>query len=393
MPFPSEVFNERVREQGHEVIWVMRAQENITSVERRTWDGAPVYLLPANAYNPQRAVLQRWLGNIDLHPVQTIITDHAPIDAIYVRNDLAMGTVASGISRSMGIPYIHRISHLKAETSIQLAKQGNVDNQVVEYAKGVLGKRLRKRVCSETDLVLPISDAMEKYLRNQGYTTKMATIPTGVDCEQTPPDSPETFFEQFDIPRTKPVLLYMGSLNPVRRPKFILDVLQTVNKTMDTTLVILGGRDERRITELGSYAQDLGIRDSVVFTGWISEQETINRAIMSSDIGLSPLPPDVPSMYYSSPVKVNEYLRFKTPVVASDIPDHRTIIGESGAGKCVKYGIDDFADTIRELITTDLTEMGEIGQEYINKNRNYNWLAKQILTSCDQLVKSEEAKN
>jgi glycosyltransferase involved in cell wall biosynthesis len=383
LPFPAAVFNQRFVERGHELVWVMRSGEAQEGVRKTEWKGNPVYTLPRRGYDPKRVFARYATGQLASHPVFDIERAVSPIDALYVRNDLAMGLVASLLSARQSIPYFHRISHLKAETTKHRAKAGLEDGRAGGYLKGMLGQTLRKYVCNRANHVFPISDSMSEYLDEAGYCTSSTVIPTGVDCRRAQPRNSIQFRSEFGISTDKNLLVYIGTLGPERRPRFLLDVLNAVADEYDVVLAVLGGRQNRRIESLRAYAQEIGVADRTVFTGWIDNQATIDRAIATADVALSPLPPDVPSLFHSSPVKVNEYLRQETPVIGTDIPDHRYVIEGSNGGYCVDYERSLFAEAIGKLLSDpDLRErMGRGGRQFVESTRCYDKLTDRMLES------------
>lgn len=381
LPFPAAVFNQRFAERGHEPVWVMRSGKEQEGIRKTEWKGNPVYTLPRRDYDPKRVFARYATGQLASHPVFDIERAVNPIDALYVRNDLAMGLVASTLSARQSVPYLHRVSHLKAETTKHRARAGLEDGRALGYLKGTLGQTLRKYVCNRANHVFPISDAMDEYFDETGYYTPRTVIPTGVDCRRVQPRNPIRFRSEFGISTDRNLLVYIGSLSPERHPRFLFDVLKSVTGEYNVALAVLGGRQNKRIESLRAYAQELGIADRTVFTGWIDDQAIIDRGIATADVALSPLPPDISSLFLSSPVKINEYLRQETPVVGTDIPDHRHVIEGSNGGYCTDYEPSSFAEAIEKLLADpDLRDrMGHSGRQFIESTRCYDILTTQIL--------------
>ncbi|MCU4800370.1 glycosyltransferase [Halobacteria archaeon HArc-gm2] len=381
LPFPANVFNVRFTERGHELIWVMRSGEDHSLTERMEWNGNVVYTLPDREYDPKRIVYRYVTGRLDSHPVLDIVQSTGPVDGVYVRNDLSMALVATVLSRSDSIPYFHRISHLKAETEIHRARAGLVDSRTSSYLRGTLGRQVRRHVCNNADLVVPISDSMAGYLRDCGYRSPLSTVTTGVDCRRDVQSPATKFRSEYGIRDDQSLLVYIGSLGPERHPSFLVDVLAAIPESADVKLAVIGGKHEERLDTIRAYAADLEVDDRLVFTGWISDQTTIERGIATADVALSPLPPDVPSLYHSSPVKVNEYLRQETAVVGTDIPDHRWVLDQSNGGCCVEYDVNSFAGAITDLLSDPerRARMGRNGRRFIEQTRCYDVLTDQLL--------------
>ncbi len=382
--FLSKVYANHFIERGNEVTWVMRPEDDSQqSIDRDVWNGSDVYILPSSAYNPARDATRFFTGRIQSNPLFDTDIDFTNFDLIHVRNDLSMGLIASHLTKQYTVPYVHQISHLKAEALIEAARQGH-DTQF-SWVKGHLGKRLRQRVADSADLVLPISDAMQQYLKQGGYTTPMVTLPTGAEVANEVPDD-EQFKDKYDI-SSEFTLLYMGSMSPYRNLEFLFDVLDEVCNTHDAHLVMAGGRAESDRTRLQKKAVEKGVSSKVTFTGWISDREEIQSAVAAADVGLSPFPTDS-ILRTNAPIKTLEYMSLRTPVVASATPDQESVLTESNGGLAVDYSTNAFVDAINQLLSsrTVRERMGNQGQEYLAENRNFDVLADRVEQVYGSLV-------
>jgi len=76
-----------------------------------------------------------------------------------------------------------------------------------------------------------------------------------------------------------------------------------------------------------------------------------------------------------------EYMAMAKPVVVNEeIPEHKTVVEESGGGILVSFTPEAFADAIIELVDNPerATEMGHRGREWVVQNRNYEIMARQL---------------
>lgn len=211
--FLTEVYAKNFIDKGHELTWVMRPQDpNHQTIEYKNWNDSEVYILPSSAYNPGRDAARFFTGRIQSNPLFKTDIDFTKFDLVHVRNDLSMGLAACYLANEFELPYVHQISHLKANSLIEEAKQGF--NGRTSWIKGHLGKKLRRYVANSSDMVLPISDAMKRYLQNNSYTTPMQTLPTGAEVVGDIPTE-NILREKYGIDEEY-VLLYMGSMSPSR---------------------------------------------------------------------------------------------------------------------------------------------------------------------------------
>ncbi|MDV7349641.1 glycosyltransferase family 4 protein [Halorubrum distributum] len=371
--FLTEVYAKRFQEMGHEVTWVMRGDDTgQPPIQKEVWNGSAVYLLSKASYDPIRISTQFFTNRIQNHCIFNSDIQLESFDLIHVRNDLAMGLLALHISDEINIPYTHQISHLKAESLIQ-------SNNMIstEYIKGQLGKKLRNYISQSADLILPISDAMQDYLHDQGYSTQMKTLPTGSEINERSINS-DQFLRKYSID-SRYILLYIGSMSPLRNLDFLFDVVGRVLNEYDVELVMAGGRSERNVDQLRNKAKEKKVSHAVTFTGWISDRDMIKQAISASDIGYSPLPPNT-ILRMNAPIKTLEYMSLGTPVIASDTPDQQNVLQRSRGGIATAYNVDEFAESTTYLLKNKKIRerMGDNGHAYIKNNRNFDVLSRQV---------------
>ena len=115
-----------------------------------------------------------------------------------------------------------------------------------------------------------------------------------------------------------------------------------------------------------SLAAELGIGDSVCFTGWLDEAQVFGY-LATADVGLEPnLEESV------SPVKGQEYMAFGVPFVAFDTAQTRAISGPA-ACYATPGDVGEFAGLIAKLLADDSerARMGRAGRERVE--RTLSW--------------------
>lgn len=378
--FLNEVYATRFVEQGHKIVWVMRPNSaDFRDVgEPVEWNGQPVHILSETAYDPVRTMALRVTGRIDTHPVFDIARQY-DVDFVQVRNDLAMGLVAARLKAAFGLPFVHRITHLKAESLSHETIEEGLRTRINARFKSVFGRRLRRWIASEADLILPISDAMRHYLINQGYESVMVPLPMGADERVQSETFDPPYVPGLDLDDGRPLLIYVGSMSPMRNLEFLFDSLVRVHEDHDVKLLMVGGRETSYRSRLEAYVEDIGIGPDVVFEPWM-DKGRVRQRIVAADIGLSPIPPTIPFLN-SSPTKVLEYLNLGTPAVVTDIPDQKEVIEQSGGGLVTPFDTETYARSIGSLLEDpeQRRRMGMAGQDYIRRYRSYKVLSDKII--------------
>ncbi|MBE5798424.1 MAG: glycosyltransferase family 4 protein [Clostridiales bacterium] len=127
---------------------------------------------------------------------------------------------------------------------------------------------------------------------------------------------------EWGIPQDAPVLIYVAELIANKNQKMLLEALKKVKEKHTDTYLVLVGPDHAN----GYYqqlAQQMGVADSVVFTGWRSD---IGACLRAADIAVAS------SMREGLALNIVEAMYCQLPVVATDNRGHVPIIrdGENG---------------------------------------------------------------
>jgi len=184
------------------------------------------------------------------------------------------------------------------------------------------------------------------------------------------------------------VLVYLGSLDPERTIEVLVQALALVTaEGLDAVLAVVGvapDADRRRL-ERGADRQ--GMSERLIFTGHLPLIEAL-AYVRRADVCLAPFP-TWPALYLSAtPTKLVEYLAMGRPVVASDHPDQRRVIEQSGAGLIVSNGPESFAAAILGLLANpgDAEAMGARGPAWVAAHRDYAVLSRTVAEVYDRLL-------
>lgn len=125
--------------------------------------------------------------------------------------------------------------------------------------------------------------------------------------------------------------------------------------------------------ELRALAQGLRVSDRIFFVEPVAAREVVNAAI-GADIGVMAYLPDLLNYKYASPNKVFEYMMAGLAIAASDLPEIRGIIEETGSGVLFDpYDPKSIASAINKLISDE--ELLRSAQRNARRaaREKYNW--------------------
>lgn len=162
------------------------------------------------------------------------------------------------------------------------------------------------------DVFVGISTFAKKWAKRINPLMKVEYVPNGVDLRKFTPDG-----EKADLKLKRPVILYVGALEPGKR---VLETIRAAAKLKDTSLLVVGeGEIKDRAEKLGKKL--LGDRFLIAKFSY-KELPGVYRAADVFTI--------CSESYYSFEIVLAEAMATNLPVVANDDPIRREIVGDAG---------------------------------------------------------------
>jgi glycosyltransferase involved in cell wall biosynthesis len=315
------------------------------------------------------------------HQCKVLITaDYAQYQAVQVRDMTLIALIAIVMCKLKKIPFYYWLSYPQSEGQIERAKaRGSSAGMRYWFPllQGLIGKiLLYKIILPNADHIFVQSQNMLQMLTlHGGNPQKMTPVPMGVDLENAQPDK---IIASDDVRlKGKRVIVYLGTLDRVRKIEVLFEMLAIIQKQVPTILLVLAGDtvDEKHLEWLKQEANRLDVNQHVLWTGWLPMHEAW-RYVTAAEIGLSPVPRGY-LLDMGSPTKAIEYMALGLPVVMNDNPDQAQVAHESGAAVCVPNTAEDFAFAVIQLLDNPETKasMQIKGSNYVKKLRDYKQIA------------------
>lgn len=302
-------------------------------------------------------------------------------DVIQIRDLPMVATFALLVGWLRGLPVIYWMSYPTPDGQVDLARQRGLSSGLMKFlyplVVGVIGRFLLYRVVLRwVKHSFVQSDVMKTDLVRKGIAEqKLTPVPMGVDMAKV-----QAFTPQEQQLRGEPedyVLVYMGILERVRQIPVLLDTLKLVQQTIPNTKLVLAGDtpDTDYRDWLLQLVADKGLKDSVIWTGWLQPEEAWSF-VAAADLALSPFPRGY-LLDSASPTKVAEYLALGVPTLANDQPDQNYVLNASGGGVAVPYQADLWAQQTIVLLQNKekRTVMAAAGKAWIAEHRSYAGIA------------------
>jgi glycosyltransferase involved in cell wall biosynthesis len=294
------------------------------------------------------------------------------------------------VARARGLKFFFWLSFPYPEADRVHARDGDTRFPLLANLRGIVSAwLLYKWILPRCDHAFVQSARMKQDISAHGIAPESLTpVPMGIDLQDMPPPAPRA--QAGGAADT--VLGYLGALNADRRIDMLIDMLAELRRgNHPVRLLLVGDAYEPADREaLQQRARNLGIESYLEITGNLPRLEALAR-MRTVDIALSPYFP-TPMFLSTSPTKLVEYLALGLPVVASQHPEQRAILSESGAGICAPWGARHFARSVRWLLRRgrdECSQMGARGRNWVQVHRTYGRVADDLeckyleLLGCD----------
>ncbi len=384
------LFGVELAARGHEIDWILQSEAACPRAYVTHWRSGRAWV---GATDLGRSLLSRTrkhaLGIANDCRLFSRLR-RGRYDAVEVKDKFLAGIFAIIASRLFRTPFIYWLSYPFPEHYLLLAKDGTARYPLLYRIRGGVFKILLYRLLlPAADHVFVQSEQMRTDIGREGIpANKMTVVPMGVSAELCTTTGPNQ--GRAVLPAGVPSILYLGTLNKLRRLDFLIRAFAIVRTSVPAARLYVVGRGDDPSDELFLEVEvsRLKLESSVVFVGQLPQVEAL-RFVREADVCVSPFHPTA-ILQSTSPTKLVEYMAMGKAVVANDHPEQKRVIEESGAGYCVPYEEQPFADAIVKLLEdpAGAKSMGERGRRYILEHRTYGIIAAAVEKQLLEIVES-----
>ncbi len=198
--------------------------------------------------------------------IRKIIAEFKP-DIIHLQDHFAISKAVIAVNKSIGIPMV-ATNHFMPENISVLVKGNGLKTKVENW----LWRQFTK-VYNQVPLVTTPTETGVNIMRpHLKPTVKTIAISSGIDLGLfNPHGDVQPIIEKYEIPTDRPILLYVGRLDPEKRIEEILDAVAVAIKKVNFTFLIVGKGTKK--LELEQKAVSLGIAQHVIFTGFVPDKD------------------------------------------------------------------------------------------------------------------------
>ncbi|MBC7430266.1 MAG: glycosyltransferase [Bacteriovorax sp.] len=377
VPVSMDSFKENFAELGHKVSLLVPEYP-----EAEQWDkennSENIFRFRSRSifFNKENRMVRRSEKN-KIHERLKII---AP-DVIHVHTEFSLAKVVIKYARKNNIPVV-----LTAHTNWE-----ELINEYISFIPKKISqlccRSFLRRIFNRVDLVIAPTKLMASRLVSYSVNKPIEVIPTGLSLEKFAKNGPvESNHEanvQFEIlagkVKGKKTLMYVGRLGKEKNIKFLIDVFHSIQQTINNvTFVIVGDGPSR--AELEEHARFLGIKEKVIFTGFVARERLKDFYSLAYVFMFA-------SKVESQGLVILESMACGTPVVAIGEMGTRALMASGRGGFMVDDNIDLFIAMV-ELLLKDSKVYAEKSAEALQEAQEWGseLMSSKVLTLYEDLL-------
>ena len=229
-------------------------------------------------------------------------------------------------------------------------------------------KNRHLKMAAKIDRVIANSTGTATELK-KGGVVNVASFPNGVDLKDFELDfSKEDLRIGLNLPLNKKIAMYAGHFYDWKGTEQILTAAEKLFNDSKIIFVLIGG-NHQDINRLSKEIEIRGLKN-VLLLG-LKERHLIPSYLKSADLLLLTLnPKSEEARYFTSPVKLFEYLAAKVPVIAADTPAIRNLVSENEVIFYQPENSESLAQVIVSSLNKDCRDLVDNGYGLAQK---YTW--------------------
>lgn len=183
-----------------------------------------------------------------------------------------------------------------------------------------LSKIFEQRIFNAAPHIIVVSTPLRRIVTDYGVPKDLVTVlPNGTNPRQFNPDIESNGLKKELGLEGKIILGFVGILRSWHNIYKLIHSLEEIDlKRLNAVMLFLG--DGPSFKEFSTYNRDRGHEDTIKFLGRIPHSE-IHRYISIFDIAISPH-----ATFYSSPMKILEYMAMEKAILAPDMKNIRDLV-------------------------------------------------------------------
>ena len=260
--------------------------------------------------------------------------ERLPLDLIHTQHLFMMGRLGANIARRKGLPLCYTYHTL-------IENYTHYFPVPQRWAKRK-ARELSRDYCNQADCVIAPTSAIVAILRGYGVTTRIETIPTGIDLSLAEPLKLQPMRQGWGIPEGALVLLYAGRIAREKSMGLLLRAFALIHAHMPEVWFVLVG-DGSMDQECRRLAEVLGIARRVHFAGPVPHEQVFSCAAATDLFVFA-------SQTETQGLVIAEAMSVGLPCVAVEATGVREVVRHGENGLLTQPDERAFADAVLSLL-------------------------------------------
>lgn len=253
-----------------------------------------------------------------------------------------------------------------------------------KFIRGVYDSLIAQKVIDSADRIIGVSRNEMKLLKDKLDVPeeKIRIIPNGIEEEEfTPIRDGNLFREKYGI--KDELVLFTGRLATNKGLLTLVESMCEVLEEYPDTTFALVGEDEGMKSKIIEKAEKLGVRDSLLITGYIEDYDVFKSAYSAADVYV------LPSEYEAFGIVLLEAMMCETPCIGTNVGGVPEVIEDGKTGYIVDYKRSEhLSKNMIHLLDDDQKRrmMGKAGRKRVLKKFTWERVAQQISDVYSELI-------
>lgn len=380
----SIIYNltQSLKERGHEIfIFTTEAGINLSEIKKESFNGFTVY---KTGRTPDRIFIRYYpiLYSQRLNEIFSKLLNEIKPDIIHFHNvhqnlSFSLFKIAKRFGGKVFLT-AHDVQLFHYGKLIEFINPKNLSRpekfdykvswvrQLLRFKKRFIPFRrlIIRQYLKYIDKIFAVSGALRDALTQNGIKN-IEVIYNGINVEEWVVGNKlvNDFKNKYNL-NNKKIILFGGRLNELKGGAQIISAMEGIVEKINNAVLVILGNYEGYAESLSNKAEQKGLRNNVVFTGWLSGDE-LKAAFNSADVIVSP------SICFDSFPTINlEAMVCKKPVVSACFGGAAEAVLDGETGYVVNpFNIKELADKIVYLLENQeiAKKSGEAGFERVKK--------------------------
>ena len=257
------------------------------------------------------------------------------LDIVHCQTPATMGLLGDMVSLLENIPKVYTYHTYYPEYAGNYIFSGKFKTKAAVKKYDIF-------YCNRSDRVIVPSPKLQNILTDWGIKSPISILPTGIDLSEFSSADGQRFRKSQKIDPQQKILLFVGRLGKEKSIDFLIEVVAKLQAQKENTvLVIIGDGKERK--DLEKKAKELNLKDKVIFTGFLSRQDTLDAFAASHTFVFS-------SRTDTQGLVLAEAAALGKPIIMVEDEGLGNIVVDGVNGFIVAKDVDIFAAKVKKLL-------------------------------------------